>query len=211
VAVGTAALAFLIGATYIGAEWSSRSMVALLFWVPRRTRVLVTKTAVLAAAALVLGVLGQVVWFLTAQVLARTRGNTEVPKDFWSPQLAQHGRGVLLVVILGLLGFALANLFRHTAAAMGFGFVYFVIIENLVRGLRPAWQPWLLTDNAAALVSRGGYRIYSNSGYVDEQGNYIDSGKEIVLSNLHGGLVLGGAVAVLLALGTVLFVRRDLH
>ena len=38
---------FLIGATWIGAEWSSRSIVALLFWVPQRMRVMGTKIAVL--------------------------------------------------------------------------------------------------------------------------------------------------------------------
>ena len=36
-------------------------------------------------------------------------------------------------------------------------------------------------------------------------------GRELVLSNLHGGLVLGFATAALVAVGVVVFARRDLH
>ena len=42
-----AALAVAIGATWIGAEWSSRTIVALLFWVPRRLQVMAATLAVL--------------------------------------------------------------------------------------------------------------------------------------------------------------------
>ena len=46
-ALGFAALAAvvaaLVGATWIGAEWSTRSLVALLFWVPRRMHVMGAK------------------------------------------------------------------------------------------------------------------------------------------------------------------------
>ena len=36
--------------------------------------------------------------------------------------------------------------------ALGVGFGYIVIVENLVRGLRPAWAPWLLTENAGLFL-----------------------------------------------------------
>ncbi len=45
----TAVLLFLVGATAIGAEWSSRSIVALLFWEPRRLKVMAVKLTVTAA------------------------------------------------------------------------------------------------------------------------------------------------------------------
>lgn len=48
--VAGAALAFLLGATFVGAEWSTRSMVALLFWEPRRGRVMAAKLVVVAGA-----------------------------------------------------------------------------------------------------------------------------------------------------------------
>ncbi len=215
VAIGviSAMLAFLIGATFVGAEWSSRSMVALLFWEPRRLKVMGVKIAVTAAAAALLAVVAQSLWWGTAEIIARTRGDrADLPAGFWSDLYGQQGRTVLFVVLAALLGFGIANLIRNTGASLGVGFVYFAIIETAVRGFRPGWQEWLLTDNAAALVLTGGHKIFIyDGGFVDEQGNFIDNGREVVISNLHGGLVLGIATAVIVVIGVLLFKRRDLH
>lgn len=200
----TAVLAFLLGATSVGAEWSSRAMVGLLFWEPRRVRVMTVKLAVVAAGAALLAVVAQALWWGTAAALASGLGSTgPLPSGFYPDLLGRQGRGVLLTVLTALLGFGLSNLVRNTGAALGVGFVWLAFVENVVRGLRPAWQEWLLSDNAAALMSDGGYRITlpSDSG----------PGRELVLSNLHGALVLGGVAAVVVGLGVVLFARRDLH
>lgn len=213
VAAATSALAFLIGATYIGAEWSSRSIVALLFWEPRRLKVIGVKLGVVAAAAALLGVTTQLLWWGTAYVMAATLGRTgPLPDGFYGGLLAQQGRAVLLVMLAALLGFGLSNLVRNTGAALGVGFVYFAVVETAVRGIRGAWQQWLVTDNALALVQQGGHRLFLyDEGFVDEQGGFVSSGRELVLSNLQGALVLGVVTAALVAVGAALFVRRDLH
>ncbi len=146
-------------------------------------------------------------------VMASQLGRTgPLPDGFYGDLFAQQGRAILLVVFTGLLGFVIANLVRNTGAALGVGFVYFAVVENAVRIFRSSWQEWLLTDNAAALVLTGGHRIFIfGEGFVDEQGAFVDSGREVLLTNVHGGLVLGIATAVLVGLGVVLFARRDLH
>ena len=209
VSVATAALAFLLGATSIGAEWSTRSLVALLFWQPRRLTVMGTKLGVLAAAAALLGVVAEAAWLLAARVLAGTRGTADVPDGTWSALLGSAGRGVLLVVLVGLLGFAVANLLRNTAAASGVAFVYFVLVENLLRGLVPSSRPYLLSESVGALVRPGGTRVLVDTGFQD--GSFQVAGREVVVSNLQGGLVLAAATAVLVGAGVLLFVRRDLH
>ncbi len=141
VAAASAVLAFVLGSTYVGAEWSSRSMVALLFWEPRRFKVMRVKLAVLAGAAVVLAMIGQALWWGTALVMARYLGRTgTLPEDFYPDLLGQQGRSVLLVVLTALLGFGLSNLVRNTGAALGIGFVYFAIVENAVRAIRGSWQ-----------------------------------------------------------------------
>ncbi|MGI8535441.1 MAG: ABC transporter permease subunit [Mycobacteriales bacterium] len=213
VAAATAALAFVLGATYVGAEWSSRSMVALLFWEPRRLKVMRVKLGVLVGACVLLGVVSQALWWGTAIVMARTLGRTgPLPDGFYADLLAQQGRSVLLAVLTGLLGFAIANLVRNTGAALGVGFVYFAVVETAVRNIRGSWQEWLLTDNAVALILEGGNRLFLyDEGFVDERGNFVNSGRELLLTNLHGAVVLGGVTMALVALGVVLFQRRDLH
>lgn len=213
VAAATAALGFVVGATWIGAEWSSRSIVALLFWEPRRWKVMGVKLAVLAAAAALLAVVSQALWWGTARIMASALGRSgPLPDGFSGDLLALQGRAVLLVVLASVLGFGLSNLTRNTGAALGIGFVYFAVVETAVRNLRPAWQQWLLTDNAAALLQQGGHRLMLfGEGFVDERGNYVDSGRELLLTNTHGALVLAVTAAAIAAVGALLFYRRDLH
>ncbi|MDP5182989.1 hypothetical protein QOZ88_10090 [Blastococcus sp. BMG 814] len=207
-AVAAAVLAFLIGATWIGAEWSTRTIVALLFWVPSRLRVIGTKTGVLALAALALGVAAQLAWLAMAWLLDALVGSDRgVPDGFWSGLLAAQGRGVVLTVLVGLIGFGLANLVRNTGAALGVGFVYFAIAENALRILEPTTDRWLLSTNSIALVLPGGLELF-------DFGNGGPSAAEpttYLVTNLQGGLVVGVFAAVLVGVGTWLFARRDLH
>ncbi len=209
IGVTTSVLLFLIGATWVGAEWSTRSMVALLFWEPRRVRVVVTKLGVLLLAATGIGVVAQALWFGAAQLLARTRGTTtDLPGAFYGNVLQTELRAVLFGVIAAALGFALANLVRNTGAALGIAFAYLIVVENAVRGLWPSKQGWLLTTSASALLDPAGGRYYLQER-ADAFGNSV--GREVVVTHLQGGLVLGAVVLALVALGSVLFVRRDLH
>jgi hypothetical protein len=204
-----AVLAFLIGATWIGAEWSTRSIVALLFWVPRRMRVMGVKLGVLILASALLGVVAQVAWLAMAGILQTLVGNDEaLPPGFWGDVFATQGRTVLLVVLAALGGFGLANLVRNTGAALGIGFVYFAIIETAVGAFRPTWQPWLLTSNAGGLVLPDGLTLFiwdeSNVGPAD-------SAVEYVVTNQQGAILLTAVVAVVVGIGVALFAQRDLH
>ncbi|GAA4740107.1 hypothetical protein GCM10023328_21520 [Modestobacter marinus] len=201
-----AVLAFLIGATFVGAEWSSRSMVALLFWETRRPRVLGAKIVVVAVASAVLGVVAQGAWLAMAGLWRSFAGDgVALPDGFWSELLATGGRGVLLTTLTGLLGFGLTNLVRNTGATLGIGFVYFAVLETAVRAVRPAWQPWLLTNNASALVVPDGLSLFTGSDRVTGESTVY------VLGNLQAGVYMTVVTAVVLLLGTVLFARRDLH
>jgi hypothetical protein len=209
VAALAAALAFLVGGTFVGAEWSTRSMVALLFWETRRPRVMAAKLLVTAVASAVLGLLGQALWLGLATLLQSVVGDgVTPPAGFWSELLGTQGRGVLLTVLGGLLGFGLTNLLRNTGAATGVAFVYVAVVENAVRALRPAWQPWLLTNNAAALVLPDGLTLFLDDR-VDAQG--VHQPVEYLLGNGQAAVFLALVTAAVVGVGVVLFSRRDLH
>jgi hypothetical protein len=205
------ALAFLVGGTFVGAEWSTRSMVALLFWETRRPRVMAAKLLVTAAAMAALGVLLQAVWLGVATLLRAVVGDGVAPPDgFWSELLGLQARAVLLTVFAGLLGFGLTNLLRNTGAAAGAAFVYLLIVENAVRALRPAWQPWLLTNNAAALVVPDGLTLEWSADGFDDQGLPLQT-VQYLLSGGQATVYLAVVTAVVVGAGVVLFSRRDLH
>ncbi|MGY1847124.1 MULTISPECIES: hypothetical protein [unclassified Blastococcus] len=207
-AAAAAVLAFLVGATWIGAEWSTRTIVALLFWVPNRLRVIGTKIGVLVLAALVIGVAAQVAWLVMAWVLRTFVGTDQaLPEGFWGELLAAQGRGVVLGVLVALIGFGLANLVRNTGAALGIGFVYFAIVETALRIYDPMLERWLLSTNAVALVVPGGVPVVDYS--------VMSTGPEgpptYLVTNLQGGLVVGAFATVILGAGIWLFARRDLQ
>jgi hypothetical protein len=199
VGVGMAIIMFAVGTTYAGAEWTQRTIVALLFWEPRRLRVTVAKVAVAAAAGVVVTLVTQAIWLASAFFWATTRGDSTRSSSFWSQLLSAQLRVLVFVVLVTLLGFGIANLIRNSAASFGAGFVYFAILEFVVRAFRPHWNQWLLTENANALLSRGGADVVLS--------NHNDSTTH--LSNLHGGLVWAVVAGVVIAIGAVLFARRD--
>jgi hypothetical protein len=206
-AAAASVLAFLVGATWIGAEWSTRSIVALLFWVPNRLTVMAAKLAVLAVAAAVIGVAAQAAWLGMAWILDAAAGSgAQLPDGFWGELLAEQGRAVLLTVLIALIGFGLANLTRNTGAALGVGFVYFAVLENALRIWDPMVERWLLTRNAVSLVLPGGTEVYDYSATTT---NGEPPG--FLVTNLHGGLVVAAFAAVIVGVGVWLFARRDLH
>jgi hypothetical protein len=213
-ALGFAALAAvvaaLIGATWIGAEWSTRSLVALLFWVPRRMQVMTAKLLVLVGAAALIGVVAQAGWLAMSGILRALVGSdAALEGGFWGDLLQTQARGVMLTVIAALLAFGLTNLVRNTGAALGIAFVYLVIVENAIRAMRPHWQPWLISDNALGLVQHGGNTLYFYDGIPDSTGFVEPS--EYYLGHLQSGIFLGAVTIVVVGIGAVLFARRDLH
>ena len=206
-----AALAFVVGATWIGAEWSTRSIVALLFWAPRRLRVMGTKLAVLVAGATVFGVAAQVGWLTMAGILDAAVGLDEpLPADFWTTLLQTQARGVLLVVLAAVLGFGLTSIVRNTGAALGIAFFYVVAVQLVLGGVKPSWSQWMLGTNAVGLVKEDGLTLFFYD-QIDVSADNLGQPVEYYLGHLQSGLFLTAVAAVLVGVGTVLFARRDIH
>lgn len=205
---GTAAVLFLVGTTSGGADWTAKTMTALLFWEPRRLRVLATKMAVVVAVALVVAVAVQAAWLVIGSVVTATRGSwAGRPPDFWSQLFWLDARLAVLGMLAAGGGYALACLIRNTGAALGVTFVYLVIVEAVVAQFVRTLRPYLVTQNVAALVTRGGTDVPTG-----QQGAGGGFGPEtfVHLSNLRGGGTLLVGVAALTALAAVSFRRRDL-
>lgn len=146
-------LGWIVGASFIGAEWHNRMLTTTLTWEPRRVRVLAAK---ILALTLCVGV-----WILVLQALfaaamypaAAYNGITEtVDGAFWREFGSVALRVDALAVLAALLGFGLATIGRNTAAALGVGFAYLTVVEGLVRGFKPEWSDWLLGDNIALFL-----------------------------------------------------------
>jgi hypothetical protein len=114
-------------------------------------KVLACVVSVFALAMALQAVLGGVL-----SLDAVFRGTTEgVDASWWREAGGVAVRAATLTSVASVVGFAVASIGRNTAAALGAGFAYIAVVENLVRGLRPGWQSWLFTDNAAVFITGG--------------------------------------------------------
>ncbi len=151
-----AVLLLLAAATYVGADWNSGSMSNQLLFEPRRTRVWAAKAAILALAALVVGLVVQALFWLAIRALAASR-DLDVAPDVWDPVPGIVLRGTLLVVGAALLGFSLTMLFRSTVVTLGILFGV-AVASTIIIGVLPLDgenERYMLHTNVAAFVQHG--------------------------------------------------------
>jgi ABC-type transport system involved in multi-copper enzyme maturation permease subunit len=146
-------LLLVIGASFIGAEWHAGTVATLLVWEPRRFRVFIAKALALALFAFAAAIVVQALLVAALAPAAVFRGTTTGVDATWVRQVVALGiRGAVVGAFAALIGFAIASLGRNTAAALGAAFVSLVVLEPLLRSLRPRWQPWLLYDNIVTFI-----------------------------------------------------------
>lgn len=149
-------LGWLVGASSIGAEWTHRTVTALLTWEPRRTRVLVAKAVAACAYTVVLVVVVEAVYTILMLPAAAGGGFGSGEPFAWSDYLASGARIAGVSVVAAALGFAIATVGRNTGAALGGGMAYLLIAETLIRAWRPSWEAWLIGSNMGRFVEGGG-------------------------------------------------------
>src|SRR5690606_13640167 len=111
---------FLVGASFVGAEWRSGGMMNLLLWQPRRLRVLGAKLATLLVGLTGIGVLLGAAWTGGFWLIATYRGITDgMTAEIWQRFALTGVRGLALVLVATTIGFTLASIGRHTAMALG--------------------------------------------------------------------------------------------
>lgn len=213
VGAAVALAGFLLAATSIGAEWSSRNIVAWLFYEPRRLRLMWAKLLAISSVVLALSAIAQLLWAGTARLLINSRGVavSSLGPDaahFWPDVLRVQIRAALVVVPVVLIGFGLANLIKNTAAALGIAFVYLAVVESVLRAISPALQPYQFTTSLLAWVSQNGITVYGDLVYDREVGAVVP--QAIHVSNLHGGVTMMVYALVVAAASIALFRRRDI-
>jgi ABC-2 type transport system permease protein len=125
-----AVVAYIIGASFVGAEWSSGGMMNLLLWRPRRLQVLGTKLAALLVATTILTVVLSAIWTAGFYAIAQLRGSTDgLTSGVWQSLGLMELRALVLVLVTAALGFGLASLGRHTATALGVAIGVIVVLQ----------------------------------------------------------------------------------
>jgi ABC-type transport system involved in multi-copper enzyme maturation permease subunit len=143
----------LIGASMIGAEWHAGTITTLLTWEPRRVRVLATKTLAVALFAFLASVALQAFLGLALLPAGVFRGTMGVTATWFWTTVGVVLRGGALAALAAVAGLAVASIARNTGFAIGVAFAWLAVIEPIIRGLRPTWERWLVSSNAARFIA----------------------------------------------------------
>jgi hypothetical protein len=144
----------LIGASMIGAEWHAGTVTTLLTWEPRRIRVLLAKTVAVALFAFLASVALQALLALALLPAGELRGTMAGAGTHWVRDLTGIVlRGGVLAALAAVGGLAVASIARNTAFAIGAAFAWLAVIEPILHVLRPTWEPWMLSRNAARFLA----------------------------------------------------------
>jgi ABC-2 type transport system permease protein len=203
-------VAFLIGASFVGAEFSTGAIGNWLTFEPRRLRVYSSKILAAAAgvvpiAAVVLGVLTVGTYLIVAAI-----GDPATTGKVWGDLTAMGGRAVLMTALGAALGGVTGLLVRHTAAAIGIVMGYLILIEGVFGSFLGQAQPWLVKLNFDAFVWHG-TTYYLNRCTTGADGSYNCQSIEKTLSFEHGAWYLGLVATALMLLGAGVFHRRDVN
>ena len=178
-----------LGASGIGAEWHHRTMTTLLTWEARRMRVAVAKLAASAGVVFVGVIVFEALLGAALVPAAVFRGTTSGATVSWlAGVIGVVVRGAALGAMAAVIGGTIALVARNSALALGISFAWFAVVENMIRGLRPRWQPWLIGDNAESFIAPS-----------------ISTPR----SALGGGLVLGFYVSAAALVAIRIFRARD--
>ncbi|MEA2591147.1 MAG: hypothetical protein QOD62_978 [Actinomycetota bacterium] len=205
--VAVSLLGFVIGTSFIGAEWASGTMASLLTWEPRRIRVLLAKLAAPIVVLVVVGAVAVALGLAGSWLIAAIRGTTaDTTSHAVNLMIARGARGLLLIGLLTGAGCAIAGFTRHTVAAVVATVAYLVIVENILRHLEPGWERWFLTSNAAAVLT-GKFRLF-----LPPTGGFGSATlqRSFVLHASRGLIYLTALLVALVGIWAFTFTQRDI-
>lgn len=199
-----ALFAFLVAASFVGAELTSGGMTNLLLWRPQRLTVLGTKLATVLAAVLALSVVASVLYIGAFYAISEVTGVPgALDGEFWGDIALTVTRGIGLVLFAAAVGFGAATLGRHTAAALGLVATYSIVWEigaRIVFEVVEAGRPdqYMLSSYIGAWMD----------GDVSFYDRYINAQYE--LTWVHAAAVFAITLAVIVGGAFATFRHRDL-
>ena len=145
---------WLLGASFVGAEWRAGTMATLLTWDPQRIRVILAKALAAALAAAALTFVLQCAIGAMLLPAAFKHGSATINGPWLRFVGGLLGRGAALAAMASVVGLAIGSIGRNTAFGLGVGFVYLAILEGgLLGNLFPGMRRWLLVGNSIIFVS----------------------------------------------------------
>ncbi len=199
-------MAFVIGASFIGADLKTGMLEQILTWEPRRPRVVASRSIAgfvnVGIVALVLAAFFVALMYGLAVAVGTTDGTTG---ELWGNIAAGVGRTALACGLFAVIGIGITLfVWNSVGSIVGFLIYWFIIESFLVSTFLPKVAVWLPITNAASFAS--------GSDVERIEGSVFDGDFDIVS---HHGFRTAGVVLAIWAVacgvaGAVRLMRRDI-
>lgn len=186
----TAVLAMITGTLTFTSEAQHGTLATAVAAQPARWVTVASKTTVAASFGLAMGILGMIGGLSGAILGGLPSGDTSgmASTALW---------GLLLTTLAPVLGLGVGMVLRHSAAAVSILLVWAFVLENIARALIP--------------VSAARYMPFSAANNMLGIASATDTPESLAaaLTPFQNAVLFGGYGFGLLAIGTILFSRRD--
>lgn len=204
----TVFVGFVVGVSFVAAEFATGAMGSWLTFEPRRTRVFWSKTVAPGLGVVVPTVVASLLMVAGAWGIFSAWGATDgTTGEVWGEVAVSGLRVLLLTVGFAVLGAALAMILRSTAAAIGLAVGYFVLVEGFLVQMVSGAQSWSLFQSFQAVLR--GAVTYGVEECTTTSSGVSCTWVERTTSLTHGAVELTVLLAVVLAVALVTFRRRD--
>lgn len=149
----TALVGVVIGASLVGADWSTGSMATLLAWEPRRLAVFAVRAVLTAITVFVVAVVLLGLFAVLFRLGVLVRGTTAGSHGWLGDVAGSILRVGAVAALFGLFAHTMASIGRSTAGGLGIMLGELVLVEGFLRGFRPSVERWLALPNAIVVVS----------------------------------------------------------
>jgi hypothetical protein len=157
VTTNTAALmilmGFIVGASFIGADWQAGVIPTTLSWESRRTRVFFAKLAAVVGSVFVVAVVWHALFDGALSGLSALEGTFGEADGEWLRTVIGLAVRVSAVSAgAAVLGYAAGHIGRSTAGALGLGLGYVFAVENVVGSNFKPLRPWMMFWDSTVFV-----------------------------------------------------------
>jgi ABC-2 type transport system permease protein len=187
-------LGFIVGASFIGADWQAGVIPTTLSWESRRTRVFFAKLAAVVGSVFVVALLWHVLFDGALAGLSALEGTFGHADGEWLRAVTGLALRISAVSAgAALLGYAAGHIGHSTAGALGLGLGYIVAAENVIGSNFKPLRPWMMFWDSTVFV----------------KGQFEAGGDVPGRSTLEAGIVLLAYAIGIMLIAAWLFRTRD--
>ncbi len=198
-------MAFVIGASYFGADVKTGTIEQILTWEPRRARLLAARlvSAFVGVAFLValLAVLYVILTFVLATLVGTTDGTNA---EFWTNVAGAVLRLAVAGGLFGAFGMGVTVLTNNSLASIVGFIIYWFIIDSLIGVFLPRLSVFSPITNATAFANGSSVERLSGSVFTGNAETIVSHGPAAA------GLILLAWVLGALVLSALVFQQRDI-